>query len=56
MIKEVVVCGKELHVRYESEIWKCYAKKEDIPKYLQGVYPIPKTVIDFMKKNPNKVR
>lgn len=56
MIKEVYVHGKELRVRYESEIWKCYAKKEDIPKNLHGVYPVPKTVIDFMRKHPNKVR
>ena len=56
MIKEVIVSGKELHVRYESEIWKFYMKKEDLPKYLGGVHPVPKTVIDFMRKHPDRVR
>lgn len=56
MIKEVVVKGKEIMVRYESEVWKFYMKKEDIPFGLTGVRVLPKTVVNFMRQNPNKVR
>lgn len=56
MIKEVVVKGKEIMVRYESEVWKFYMKKEDIPFGLTGVHVLPKTVVNFMRQNPNKVR
>lgn len=56
MIKEVYVRGKEIIVRYESEKWKCYMKKEDIPAMMKGVKVLPKTVINFMRMNPNKVR
>lgn len=56
MIKEVVVKGKEIMVRYESEVWKFYMKKEDIPFGLKGVHVLPKTVVNFMRQNPDKVR
>lgn len=56
MIKAVVIEGKIVKVRYESEVWRCYMKKEDIPYMLQGVSPLPKTVIKFMREYPNKVR
>lgn len=55
-IKEIVVKGKEVLVRYDSEVWKCYMKKEDLTSTLKGVQAIPKTVITFMVKHPNKVR
>lgn len=56
MIKEVYVSGKEVHVRYDSERWACYMKKEDLPWGMKGVKPLPKTVVNFMRENPNKVR
>lgn len=55
-IKEIVVKGKEVLVRYNSEVWKTYMKKEDIPPMVKGVQPIPRTVINFMINHPNKVR
>ena len=55
-IKEIVVKGKEVLVRYNSEVWKTYMKKEDIPPMVKGVQTIPKTVINFMINHPNKVR
>ena len=56
MIKEVVIKGKEVLVRYDSEKWNVYMKKADIPFGMKGVKVLPKTVINFMKENPNKVR
>ena len=56
MIKEIIIKGKEVHVHYESEIWKCYMKLKDIPDNMKGIYPLPKKVIKFMQENPNKVR
>ena len=56
MIKEVIVKGKMIVVIYESEKWKFYMKKEDIPCGMKGISVLPKTVIDFMRKNPDKVR
>ncbi len=56
MINEVIVKGKEVVVRYESGLWKCYMKKEDLPPMMKGVQVLPKKVIDFMRQNPNKVR
>lgn len=56
MIKEIVVKGKDVYVRYESEVWKCYRKQSDIPQGLSGVRPIPNTVVRFMRQYPNKVR
>lgn len=56
MIKEVVVRGKGINVRYESEVWKFYMKKEDIPYGMKGVQVLPKTVVNFMRQYPNKVR
>lgn len=56
MIKEVIVKGKEVVVRYESEKWKFYMKKEDIPYGMKGISVLPKTVINFMRQNPDKVR
>lgn len=55
-IKEIVVKGKEVLVRYNSEAWRTYMKKEDIPPMVKGVQPIPRTVINFMINHPNKVR
>lgn len=56
MIKEVFVRGKEVVVRYESEKWKCYMKKDDIPYGMKGISILPKTVVNFMRQNPDKVR
>lgn len=56
MINEVVVKGKDVLVRYESEVWRNYRKKEDIPYGMKGVSVIPKSVINFMRSNPSKVR
>lgn len=56
MIKEVVVKGKEVLVYYESGRIMFYMKKEDLPKMMKGISILPKTVIEFMRKNPNKVR
>lgn len=56
MIKEVVVKGKELMVRYESEKWCIYMKRADIPTGMKGVKPLPNTVVEFMRHNPSKVR
>jgi len=56
MIKEVIVKGKMVVVRYESERWKSYMKKEDIPYGTKGISVLPKTVINFMRQNPDKVR
>ena len=56
MIKEVVVKGKEILVRYESEKWKIYMKKSDIPYGMKGVNPVPNTVIKFMREYPSRVR
>lgn len=56
MIKEVYVHGKMISVRYESEVWKYYMKKEDLPKMMGGVQQLPKTVVTFMRQHPDKVR
>lgn len=56
MIKEIVIKGKEVHVRYDSEVWKCYMKKADMPNNMKGIQPLPNSVITFMRNNPNKVR
>ena len=55
-IKEVLVRGKELQVRYESEVWKAYRKQEDIPFGMKGIKPVPKTVVEFMRNHPERVR
>ena len=55
-IQEVLVKGNMLVVRYKSEQWKFYMKKADILPMMKGVQPIPKTVIEFMRKHPNRVR
>lgn len=56
MIKGVVIQGKTVLVRYDSELWRCYMKAADIPPMLGGVRPLPKSVINFMRMHPNKVR
>lgn len=56
MIKEVVVRGKFVSVRYESERWIEYAKKEDIPRGLKGVRVLPDSVVRFMREHPERVR
>ena len=55
MIKEVYVHDKEVSVRYESETWRIYRKACDMQKNMSGVQQIPQTVIEFMRKHPNKV-
>lgn len=55
MIERVIVRGKDVTVQYESGKWAFYRKKEDIPSMMKGIQPLPKTVIDFMRKHPNKV-
>lgn len=55
MIKEVYIHGKEVSVRYGSETWKIYRKACDMQKNMSGVQQIPQTVIEFMRKHPNKV-
>ena len=56
MIKTVKIQGKDVLVRYESEVLKIYRKPEDINKTEKGVQPLPKTVINFMRNHPEKVR
>ena len=55
-IDYVVVVGKEVRVMYESGRYAFYMKAEDLPKMLGGVHVLPKTVVDFMRKNPDRVR
>lgn len=55
-IDEVVVNGKVLTVYYKSGKVGCYMRKEDIPKMMGGVQAMPKTVVNFMRQYPNKVR
>ena len=55
MIKEAIIAGKEVRVRYSSEVWKCYMRKEDIPQNLGGVHPIPKTVKEFLRSHTGRI-
>lgn len=45
----------ELAVTYKSGKVKLYTKDEKVAHYTRGITMVPKTVIDFMRKNPNKV-
>lgn len=55
MIKEAIVIGREVRVRYESEIWRCYMRKEDLPQSLGGVHPLPNTVKEFLRTHTGRI-
>ena len=45
----------ELIVYYKSGKVKCYTKDKTVAKYQKGISLVPKTVVNFMRENPNKV-
>lgn len=45
----------ELIVYYKSGKVKVYTKDEIVAKYTKGISLVPKTVVNFMRENPNKV-
>ena len=46
----------ELIVYYKSGRVKCYTKDKNVAKYQKGISLVPKTVINFMRENPDKVK
>ena len=55
-IEKVLVRGKDVTAIYKSGKAKFYRKKEDLTPYLGDVSPLPKTVVEFMRAYPNRVR